>query len=85
MYKREEALEWVQEVLSNEITDSLTLYNAACFYSMAGDIEKSLDTLSRGIDAGDRDADWWRQDGDLDNVRNDPRFDELLQRMEACN
>jgi non-specific serine/threonine protein kinase len=81
--ERERAFEWAARVTESNSADTLVLYNNACFYSMAGEVDKALDALERAVDAGDRDADWWRQDSDLDNVRNHPRFAELLARMEA--
>ena len=78
----ERAFAWASEIRDSGTNDALILYNLACIYSMAGDVESSLELLERAIDAGDRDPAWWRQDTDLDNVRRDPRFDELLERME---
>ena len=59
------------------------LYNIGCFYAVAGDVDAAIDALERSVAAGNVQPDWWRQDSDLDNVRHDPRFEELIQRMEA--
>ena len=45
------------------------------------DKDKAFEALGQGVDAGDRDAAWWRQDSDLDSLRDDPRFEELIARM----
>ena len=81
--EEERAHEVAETLLSARSEDSFVLYGLGCFYSLAGNTDRALDVLEMAVDAGDRTADWWRQDSDLDNVRDDPRFDELLARMEA--
>jgi tetratricopeptide (TPR) repeat protein len=57
-----------------------TWYNAACFESLAGDPDAAFDHLHRAkeLDAEGQSADYFREDGDLDPLRADPRFQELL-------
>jgi TolB-like protein len=81
--ERNRAFSWADRVLNSNSQDTLVLYNTACFYALAGDSEKALIALEKSVEFGDRDADWWRQDSDLDNVRDHPKFAELLARMEA--
>ena len=81
--REDEAMEWASAVLESGTQDSLALYNLTCFYSKAGEVEKALDSLDRSVGAGYRDVDWVRQDSDLDNIRDDPRFDTLVERMET--
>ncbi len=81
--REDEAMEWASAVLESGTQDSLALYNLTCFYSKAGEVEKALDSLDRSVGAGYRDADWVRQDSDLNNIRDDPRFDTLVKRMET--
>ncbi len=81
--QRDEAFERAAGVLNSGTDDSMLLYNIACFYAVAGEAEESLRALEKSVDAGNTQADWWRQDSDLDNVRDDPRFEALLKRMES--
>ena len=81
--QREEAFQWAQAVLERAEGNGLLLYNLSCFYSLAGEVGQALDTLERSLEAGKTDAEWLRQDSDLDNIRDDPRFQEILKRMEA--
>jgi len=39
--------------------------------------------LERSFEAGLADPDWMRDDSDLDNVQNHPRYEALSERMEA--
>ncbi|MBI3096986.1 MAG: tetratricopeptide repeat protein [Planctomycetes bacterium] len=55
-------------------------YNLACACSLGEKIDDALDALGKSIDAGYENFDWMKQDSDLENVRKDPRFQELLKR-----
>ncbi len=57
-------------------------YNAACCFSLAGDVESGLDMLGRALDSGYTNRSNLLYDSDLDNLRNDPRFAVLLDRTE---
>jgi len=77
------SLEWASRILDRAGNDALVLYNLACLYSLAGELGSAMDALERSYDAGLADPDWMREDSDLDNVRNHPRYKALLERMEA--
>lgn len=70
------------EQASRDSSDVMILYNIGCLYAQADEPEKALDALARSVDAGHTGVDWWRQDSDLDGLRDHPRFQELLERME---
>jgi len=73
------AEEWMQASLKRAPHDSIVQYNAACFYALAGDVEKSLDCLENCyFRIGNLNREWLVHDSDLDNVRGHPRFAELL-------
>jgi hypothetical protein len=50
---------------------------------LAGEVSSAMDALERSYEAGLADPDWMKQDSDLDNVRNHPRYQDLLRRMTA--
>ena len=77
------SLEWASRILDRADEDALVLYNLACLYSLAGELSSAMDALERSFEAGLADPDWMREDSDLDNVRNHPRYEALLERMEA--
>jgi tetratricopeptide (TPR) repeat protein len=79
----ERGLEWIGRVMEMGIDDALLLYNAACFYSLAGKSDEAFDALERSFRAGLVDPEWMRHDSDLDPIREDSRFEALLAAMEA--
>lgn len=57
-----------------------TLYNLACSHAQLREKDKAFDFLFRAIDAGYDSHDQIRRDDDLDTLRGDPRFKEVLAR-----
>ena len=57
-----------------------THYNAGCFEALAGDKDAAFAHLRRAreLDADGDSAEYFRGDNDLDPLRDDPRFPELL-------
>jgi tetratricopeptide (TPR) repeat protein len=63
-------------------SDALAHYNLACSYALLNRSEQSLKTLRRAIELGYRDFRYMREDHDLDSIRQDPRFRQLLLEYE---
>lgn len=57
------------------------LYNLACYLSLLGDKDKALETLDSAVHAGWRDAGWTAHDDDFGNIKDDPRFTDLIVKM----
>jgi tetratricopeptide (TPR) repeat protein len=57
-----------------------TSYNAACFEALAGEKDAAFEQLRRAkeLDAEGDSTQYFREDSDLDPLRDDPRFEELL-------
>jgi tetratricopeptide (TPR) repeat protein len=55
-------------------------YNAGCFEALAGDADGALEYLRRAkeLDTQGESEKYFREDSDLDPLRDDPRFEELL-------
>jgi mannose-6-phosphate isomerase-like protein (cupin superfamily) len=55
-------------------------YNVGCFESLAGRADAAFEHLRRAkeLDTEGGSAQYFREDSDLDPLRNDPRFQELL-------
>jgi len=79
--RTEEALSWGERALAIDPHDQATLYNVACLYSSARRIQRAVDLLEQAVDAGFAQKQWIEHDGDLDPLRNEPRFKALLKRM----
>jgi serine/threonine protein kinase/Tfp pilus assembly protein PilF len=61
-------------------TDPLMLYNTACFYARIGEKRLALDTLRNAIRAGFGEYGWVERDPDLDSIRGEPEYAELMKR-----
>ncbi len=79
--EQEKGLELAERALGQDENEPAVLYNAACFYALKGDIDRSLELLARAVELGWRNHDWLETDSDLDSLRTDPRFIALLKKM----
>lgn len=62
--------------------DPLAHYNLACSYALVKRAEASLKTLRKAIELGYRDFRYMCEDHDLDAIKHDPRFRQLLREFE---
>jgi tetratricopeptide (TPR) repeat protein len=62
--------------------DPLAHYNLACSYALLKRPDQSLKSLRRAVELGYRDFRYMREDRDLDSIRTDPRFRQLLREYE---
>jgi adenylate cyclase len=76
----ERALEWSRRSLEH-FDDCCTLVNAACLRAKLGLKEEMLEILERVFARGWGKRDWIEHDPDFDIVRDDPRFQKLLERL----
>jgi adenylate cyclase len=76
-----EAHEWVERALFIEPDDASVLYNVACFYAQIGETAKALDCLERARLPGLANKSWIEHDTDLNPLRDEPRFQRLLDQM----
>jgi thiol-disulfide isomerase/thioredoxin len=56
----------------------LVYYNSACAHSLKGEKEKALDDFSKALDDGFYEWEHIAKDTDLDPIRDEPRFKELV-------
>jgi serine/threonine protein kinase/tetratricopeptide (TPR) repeat protein len=59
--------------------DPVMMYNAACFYAVLGEVRLALDSLNNSIAAGNQNFEWLKRDPDLDSIRNEPEYIELMK------
>ena len=60
------------------LLDTRDLYNAACFESVAGNIEKALTLLVQAVAQDQCDHAWARQDPNLQWLHHNPQFWEIV-------
>jgi len=58
--------------------DPVAHYNLACSYSNLGRLNQGFAALKKALALGFRDVDQIEDDADLENLRRDPRWDQLL-------
>ncbi len=75
---KDDAHEYLDKTLQLAPSETGVLYNGACTYALIGDADRSLDLLGKALSKGQHLYDWAATDSDLDSLRNDPRFQELL-------
>ncbi len=63
-------------------SDPLAHYNLACSYALLNKKDHALKTLRRAVELGYRDFRYLREDRDLDAIRHDPRFRQILREYE---
>ena len=54
-------------------------YNLACSHSLLGDLDSALEALEKAMRLGYQNMEHLKKDADLDNLRSDRRFVELLK------
>jgi len=68
----------IDNAVALEPDEGPVLYNAACFYARAGDKDKAIEFLERGVKLGIAGRSWLENDADFKSLRNDPRFKAIL-------
>jgi Flp pilus assembly protein TadD len=78
----QEGLQVDKRLVTLRAHDALAHYNLACSYALLKRGEPALKTLRRAVELGYRDFRYMREDRDLDAIRHDPRFRQLLREYE---
>ena len=81
---RSKALEWAGRAVQLEPDDPNTFYNVACVYSLAGEIETAIDHLERAMGQEGANRSWIESDTDFDPLRQHPRFQALMDRLDEA-
>ena len=76
--KATEAVQEGTHALELSPDDPLMLYNVACLFAQLQEIDRSIDALQRAQKAGYWDYGWMRHDPDLNPLRDDPRFQQIV-------
>lgn len=76
------AKRWLLRAIEMDPDDPIVLYNVACNLATLGEVDKALEYLGRAMEHGTVSAAWMKNDEDLANLRADPRFTEMLAKLE---
>jgi tetratricopeptide (TPR) repeat protein len=63
--------------------DALAHYNLACSYALLKRPDLCLKTLRRAVELGYRDFHYMKEDRDLDSIRHDPRYRQLVREYDG--
>jgi adenylate cyclase len=74
-------LEWTAKAVSIEPNETKVLYNAACIYSLLGEVDLALDYFEKAVGSGYASREWIENDSDFDQIRDHPRFQEILKTL----
>jgi len=74
-----EALEVDQKLVELRPEDPISHYNLACSYSNLRETDQALEALEQAFELGYWDLEHMEQDPDLDHIKEDPRFLELVE------
>ena len=77
--RKEEAIREGAAALELSPGDPMMLYNCACLYARLGETARAVDTLRQAMSGGYENFGWMKHDPDLDSLREDPGFIELMQ------
>jgi adenylate cyclase len=79
--ERPQALRWAARALLIAPDDPLTQYNIACVYALVAEHEQAIDLLERwSANTNQATRKWLVNDSDFDDIRQHPRFQQLLRR-----
>ncbi len=78
---RERASSWISKAVDLYPDEAGVLINAGCLFAKMGDKERALEALEKAFARGQGKRDWIEHDPDYDLLRDDPRFQALLEKM----
>jgi serine/threonine protein kinase/Tfp pilus assembly protein PilF len=74
----EKAAEWIARALAIDSDEPVIQYNAACTYAGLRKVDEAIRCLEKATGMGFVSKEWIENDSDLDPLRDDPRFQQLL-------
>jgi Flp pilus assembly protein TadD len=75
----QEGLAVDQQLVALRPTDPTAHYNLACRYALLQQADLAISTLRKAVELGYRDFRFMEQDRDLDSIRTDPRFRQIVR------
>jgi tetratricopeptide (TPR) repeat protein len=68
--------------VARPVMDTENEYNRACFEAICGNVDESIELLKAALEKRQTLLEWVRSDPDLDFIRDDPRFQALVDQVE---
>jgi adenylate cyclase len=79
--QRQRGIQWADRALAMRPEDAMVLYNVGCIYSLAGSTDSAISCLEKAYRNGLTQKGWYEHDSNLDPLRQNSRFQELLRAM----
>lgn len=79
--KYREAMQCAEQILELAPDDHRTMYNLGCLHALRGEETQAFEWLSRAIDKGFRERSQLERDSDLNSLRDDPRWNDLMRHL----
>ncbi|MCB9058614.1 MAG: protein kinase [Calditrichae bacterium] len=76
--RNEEAKNEAEKALQLSPDDPLMYYNAACSYARMNETKLAINALKNSVAKGLEDYEWIKRDTDLENIRKEPEYLELM-------
>ncbi|HHT9119946.1 MAG TPA: TPR end-of-group domain-containing protein [Candidatus Hypogeohydataceae bacterium YC41] len=77
----EKGLKLDQRLVKLKPEDPVAHYNLACSYALLNNVDDAFKALQRAVTLGYKDLEHMQRDGDLDNLRKDSRYKELVEKV----
>ena len=77
----ERAIQWADQALAIDPNEPVTLYNVACTYALQGLADRAIDCLDKAIKNGFSHKEWIENDADFNSLRNNQRFEALIEQL----
>ncbi len=68
-----------RQLVATRPSDPTAHYNLACRYALLKQPDQALGSLRKAVELGYRDFGFMEEDQDLDSIRKDPRFRQLVR------
>jgi len=75
------ALDWAERAIAAEPDDPVIVYAAAGTFAVLGMTDRAVATFSRAIECGFANRQWIEEDPDFDDIRDDERFQAVLEAL----